>query len=65
MEQLKLKNMINKVKFLWEIWYLQSCVEKKRYILKATINEMNEQIDNIRKLNLIILEIKRIRTLDE
>lgn len=65
MEQLKLKNMINKVKFLWEIWYLQSCVEKKRYILEATINEMNEQIDNIRKLNLIILEIKRIRTLDK
>lgn len=57
--------MINKVKFLWEIWYLQSCVEKKRYILEATINEMNEQIDNIRKLNLIILEIKRIRTLDK
>ncbi len=57
--------MINKVKFLWEIWYLQSCVEKKRYTLEATINEMNEQIDNIRKLNLIILEIKRIRTLDK
>ena len=57
--------MINKVKFLWEIWYLQSCVEKKRYILEATINEMNEQIDNIRKLNLIILEIKCIRTLDK
>lgn len=65
MEQLKLKDMINKVKFLWEIWYLQSCVEKKRYILEATINEMNEQIDNIRKLNLIILEIKCIRTLDK
>ena len=65
MEQLKLKNMINKVKFLWEIWYLQSCVEKKRYILNATINEMNEQIDNIRKLNLIILEIKCIKTLDK
>lgn len=65
MEQLKLKNMINKVKFLWEIWYLQSCVEKKRHILEATINKMNEQIDNIRKLNLIILEIKRIRTLDK
>lgn len=57
--------MIKKVKFLWEIWYLQSCVEKKRYILEATINEMNEQIDNIRKLNLIILEIKHIRTLDK
>nr|DAR34648.1 MAG TPA: hypothetical protein [Microviridae sp.] len=57
--------MINKVKFLWEIWYLQSCVEKKQYILKATINEMNEQIDNIRKLNLIILEIKCIKILDK
>ena len=39
--------------------------KKKRYTLEATINEMNEQIDNIRKLNLIILEIKRIRTLDK
>lgn len=30
MKQLKLNNMINNVKFLWEIWYLQSCVEKQR-----------------------------------
>lgn len=57
--------MINNVKFLWEIWYLQSCVEKQQYILNATINEMNKQIDNIRKLNLIILEIKCIKTLDK
>lgn len=57
--------MINRVKFLWEICYLQSCVQKQRYTLRATINEMNELIDNMRKLNLIVLEIKRVRTLDD
>ena len=48
---------INNIYFEFEIWYLQSPIEKKVYRFVSTIEKMNESIDRMRNLNLTILEI--------
>lgn len=48
---------INNIYFEFEIWYLQSPIEKKAYKFISTIEEMNKSIDRMRDLNLTILEI--------
>ena len=48
---------INNIYFEFEIWYLQSPIEKQVYRFVSTIEKMNESIDRMRNLNLTILEI--------
>ena len=59
MEHKKQKNhgYINNIYFEFEIWYLQSPIEKQVYRFVSTIEKMNESIDRMRNLNLTILEI--------
>lgn len=59
---------INNIYFEFEIWYLQSPIEKQVYRFVSTIEKMNESIDKMRNLNLTILEINCkgiIRKLEE
>lgn len=53
----KIMAYINNIYFEFEIWYLQSPIEKQVYRFVSTIEKMNESIDRMRNLNLTILEI--------
>lgn len=55
--------MMNYSKHLWEIQYLQSPIEIKKIKFTGTINELNEKIDRMRKMNTTILEIVCLKSI--
>lgn len=55
--------MTNHNKYIWEIKYLQSPIEIKKFRFASTINELNEEIDKMREMNIAILEVKCLKTI--
>lgn len=55
--------MINYSKHLWEFQYLQSPVEIQKFKFIGTIDELNEKIDKMRKMNITILEIVCLKSI--
>lgn len=55
--------MKNHNKYIWEIKYLQSPIEIKKFRFASTINELNEEIDRMREMDIAILEVKCLKTI--
>jgi hypothetical protein len=61
----KIMGYINNIYFEFEIWYLQSPIEKQVYRFVSTIEKMNESIDRMKNNNLNYLKMDKRKIIYE